>query len=69
MTTCSAYICTLSETDQNRAEEELNEKAAWRLRDIDALRQMIRQCSGIDVQTIDYLNLFDLIFIRNQFST
>ena len=46
MTTSSAYICTLSENDQKRAEEELNEKAAWRLRDIDALRQMIRQCPG-----------------------
>lgn len=47
MASSSAYICTLSAADQKRAEEELNEKAAWRLRDIDALRQMIRQCSGI----------------------
>jgi hypothetical protein len=63
MTTSSAYICTLSETDQKRAEEELNEKVAWRLRDIDALRQMIRQCPGINSRLDDP---FLLRFLRTK---
>ena len=35
------YCCTLSAELLKKAEEELNEKGAWRDRDIQALRDMV----------------------------
>ena len=40
------YVCTLSEELIKKAEEELNEKAQWRSRDIQALRDMLEKRPG-----------------------
>lgn len=41
------YVCTLSDELIVKAEEELNEKAEWRARDIQALREMILKKPGL----------------------
>ena len=40
------YVCTLSEDLVLKAEDELKEKAEWRLRDIQALRDMVTSYPG-----------------------
>ena len=40
------YQCTLSEELQEKALRELNEKAEWRERDIQALREMVLAHKG-----------------------
>ena len=42
----SEYVCTLSDELIKKAEEELNEKAQWRSRDIQALRDMLEKRPG-----------------------
>lgn len=40
------YVCTLSAELVAKAERELNEKAEWRSRDIQALRDMVIKHGG-----------------------
>ncbi|XP_078665274.1 alpha-tocopherol transfer protein-like isoform X1 [Branchiostoma floridae x Branchiostoma belcheri] len=47
------YVCTLSPELQKKAETELNEKSAWRDRDIQALRDMINARPDINSRTDD----------------
>jgi len=41
------YRCTLTTELLKKAEDELNEKAKWRQRDIQALRDMVLSHKGI----------------------
>lgn len=41
------YVCTLSDDLIKQAEEELNEKPEWRIRDIQALREMVLKRPGM----------------------
>ncbi|XP_060565186.1 alpha-tocopherol transfer protein-like isoform X3 [Ruditapes philippinarum] len=47
------YVCTLSDELIVKAEEELNEKAEWRARDIQALREMILKKPELKIRTDD----------------
>ncbi|XP_035659469.1 alpha-tocopherol transfer protein-like isoform X1 [Branchiostoma floridae] len=47
------YVCTLSPALQKKAETELNEKSAWRDRDVQALRDMINARPDLNARTDD----------------
>lgn len=47
MDTEKPYVCTLSPELVKKAEKELNEKAKWRSRDVQALRDMLKKEKGI----------------------
>ncbi|KAK3087066.1 hypothetical protein FSP39_001176 [Pinctada imbricata] len=55
------YECTLSPELIKKAEEELNEKAEWRSRDIQALREMVLKQKDLHCRTDD---AFLLRFLR-----
>ncbi|XP_064597382.1 alpha-tocopherol transfer protein-like [Liolophura sinensis] len=55
------YVCTLSTELVAKAERELNEKAEWRSRDIQALRDMVIKHGGLTIRTDD---AFLLRFLR-----
>ena len=46
-TAARKYVCTLSPDMLKKAEKELNEKAKWRDRDIQALRDMVVAHKGV----------------------
>ena len=43
----SHYVCSLSPELVAKAEKELNEKAQWRSRDVQAFREMVQAHKGI----------------------
>ncbi|KAL5014872.1 hypothetical protein ScPMuIL_009142 [Solemya velum] len=47
------YVCTLSPELVQKAEKELNERAQWRSRDVQALRDMLKKQTGIHVRLDD----------------
>ena len=55
------YECTLSPSLEQKAHDELNEKPEWRLRDIQALRDMVVANPGLSTRTDD---AFLLRFLR-----
>jgi hypothetical protein len=55
------YVCTLSDELIVKAEEELNEKAEWRARDIQALREMILKKPGKTASNIYFSTCFFLL--------
>ncbi|XP_061183887.1 alpha-tocopherol transfer protein-like [Saccostrea echinata] len=57
----SGYQCTLSPELIQKAEKELNEKAEWRNRDIQALRDMVNKNKELQIRTDD---VFLLRFLR-----
>ncbi|XP_021376046.1 alpha-tocopherol transfer protein-like [Mizuhopecten yessoensis] len=57
----SDYVCTLSPELIAKAEKELNEKAQWRSRDIQALREMVLKQRDLKIRTDD---AFLLRFLR-----